>query len=113
VGEAADIAREGEWLIAAWHGEIDMSNARTLEHETLEALRNSDVGLTVDLSEVGYIDSAGIRSLLTIRRLLQERQQQLHLVIPEDSVINKALEVGGVVSAIPVHRSIAGSRETR
>ncbi len=99
--------------MASWRGEIDMTNARTLEHETLGALRNSDLGLTVDLSEVEYIDSAGIRSLLTMRRLLQERQQQLHLVIPEESLINKALEVGGVVSAIPVHRSIAGSREKR
>lgn len=113
MGEAADIEREGDWLVAAWRGEIDMSNARTLERKTLEALLNSDTGLTVDLSGAEYIDSAGIRSLLTIMRLLQERQQQLHLVIPEHSVINKALEVGGVVAVIPVHRSIAVSRENR
>ena len=97
--------------MAAWDGEVDMANARLLEQETIAALQNTDAGLTVDLSGVRYIDSAGSRSLLMIGRLLQQRQQELLLVIPEDSLINKALQIGGVRSVIPVYTSLDAAQQ--
>ena len=67
---AVDVVRDGDWLVAAWHGEIDMTNAEALQQHTLGSMHNTDSGLTVDLTGVSYIDSVGIRSLLAIRRLL-------------------------------------------
>jgi anti-anti-sigma factor len=110
---AVDVVRDGDWLVAAWHGEIDMTNAEALEERTLGYLRSTDAGLTVDLTGVSYIDSAGIRSLVAIRRLLVDRLQRLFVVVPERSVLNKTLEVGGVAAVIPIHRSMAAAREHR
>ena len=73
---AVDVVRDGDWLVAAWHGEIDMTNAEALEEHTLGYVRNTDAGLTVDLTGVSYLDSAGIRSLVAIRLLLADRQQR-------------------------------------
>ena len=110
---AVDVVRDGDWLVAAWHGEIDMTNAEALQRHTLGSMHNTDSGLTVDLTGVSYIDSVGIRSLLAIRRLLAARQQRLFVIVPERSVLEKALDLGGVPAVIPVYRSMATAREDR
>lgn len=111
--DATEITREGDWLLIFWHGEVDMLNAATLEQQAVSTLLNADAGLVIDLSAVDYIDSVGIRVLLTIRRLLVERQQRLFLVLPEDSVLNRALEIGGVPAMIDVCRSLSAARDRR
>ncbi|MGH2719787.1 MAG: STAS domain-containing protein, partial [Actinomycetota bacterium] len=58
--------REGNWLVSRWTGEIDGDNAEQLEERTLGELRGSDAGLTIDLSGVSYLDSAGIRVLTSL-----------------------------------------------
>lgn len=103
---AAGIQRDGRWVNATWDGDVDMSNATGLEQAALGAMFNSDDGLTIDLGLVTYLDSAGIRSLLNMRRLLEDRQQRLLLVVPSDSVLRKALEIGGVIAVIPVYSTI-------
>lgn len=108
-----DVEREGKWLTATWHGEIDITNSDALEQASLGALQNTDAGLIVDLTNVTYIDSAGIRSLLTMRRLLAHRQQRLLVVVPERSVLNKALEVGGLPAVVSIHRTLSSAREDR
>jgi anti-anti-sigma factor len=107
------MAREGDWLIVAWPGEIDMTNADSLQAETLGAVRNTDAGVTMDLTGVSYIDSAGIRSLLTIRGLLADRQQQLSVVLPEGSMLTRALEISGVPAVVPIFRSVDAARKHR
>lgn len=102
----ASLQRDGHWVNAAWSGDIDMANAAGLEQSALAAMLNSDNGLTVDLGLVTYLDSAGIRSLLNMRRLLEDRQQRLLLVVPSDSVLRKALEIGGVIAVIPVYSTV-------
>jgi anti-anti-sigma factor len=110
---AVDLVREGDWLVAGWRGEIDAAGTGALEQETLDAVRSTDAGMTVDLSGVSYIDSAGIHTLVTMRRLLAARQQRLLLVVPEGSVLNRALEVGGVPAVIPLYRSLEAARGAR
>ncbi|MEX0791078.1 MAG: STAS domain-containing protein [Actinomycetota bacterium] len=111
--EAAGIQRDGNWVNAAWSGDIDISNATGLEQAALGEMFNSDNGLTIDLGLVTYIDSAGIRSLLNIRRLLEDRQQRLLLVVPSDSVLRKALEIGGVIAVISVYSSMESAGNHR
>jgi anti-sigma B factor antagonist len=113
VPTAMDVLRDGDWVVAGWHGEIDVANAETIEQQTLGEVRNTDAGLVIDLTEVSYIDSAGIHSLVAIRRLLANRQQRLAMVVPERSVLNKALEVGGLPAVIPVYRSVPAARNAR
>ena len=105
--------RDGRWLIVQWEGDVDMANASTLEQHTLALVENTDEGVTIDLSYVDYIDSAGIRSLVGIRRLLEERQQRLTMIVPEGSLLNKALQVGGITALIPTYTGPEEARAAR
>jgi anti-sigma B factor antagonist len=104
--DVVGIERRAGWVVATWHGEIDMANTRAIERYTLDAVQNVDTGLIVDVSALIYMDSAGIRSLISLRRLLEERRQTLRLVVAEQSMIRRALEIGGVTVAVPTYGSI-------
>jgi anti-sigma B factor antagonist len=110
---SGEILRDGSWLLAHWRGDIDMASAGILEKAALGALQNADSGLIINLADVSYVDSAGIRSLLSLRRLLAHRQQKMFVVLPEGSVLRKALDVGGVSAVVPIHRSIDGALQQR
>ena len=84
-------------------GEIDLSNVDTLLNEISEAVPNSALGVVVDISDVTYIDSSGIRLLFDLDRRVRTRQQRLGLVVPRDAQIYRILEMTGVVSQIRVY----------
>ena len=105
------VSREGDRLLIKWRGDVDMANVTSVEQRTLAAIQNTDTAAIIDLTDVTYIDSAGIRTLLAIRRMLEDRQQRLALILPADSVLNRALEIGGITSVIPVHRSAQAARQ--
>lgn len=86
-------------------GELERANVSALEAAWIERLTNADAGLIVDLSDVTYIGSAAIRLLLRLRTLLQERRQHLAIVLPEGSLLRRALEVAGVPDLVPVRSS--------
>lgn len=105
--------QEGNWVVARWTGEIDGDNADAILARTLDELSPVDAGLTIDLSGVSYVDSAGIRVLATLKHVLTEREQGFSLVVPERSVLARALEVGGVSVMIPTFASMSAAREHR
>lgn len=98
-----DVRRDGGWVFVRWQGEIDTANAAVVETATLRAIQNADEGVTIDLSAVEYIDSAGLRTLLTIHRSLSHRQQRLTLALRPTSPLQKTLDVSGVAAVIPIH----------
>ncbi len=64
-------------------GEIDMSNVEELVRAV--AAGTDSRGVRLDMSRVTFIDSTGIRGLLRISKLLQERE--LVLVAPHPRVM--------------------------
>ena len=97
------VDRRSGWAILRLEGEIDVDNAWPVIRGPLVGVDNTDEGLVVDLSRVTYIDSAGMRMLLGIRTDLAERRQQVVMVLPESSVLRRALEVGGIIALIPAY----------
>jgi anti-anti-sigma factor len=66
-------------------GEIDGSTAKVLRHH-VEAARDPRVPLLVDLAEVGFIDSTGLRVLLDASRAATEAGWPFFIVRPSDAV---------------------------
>jgi anti-anti-sigma factor len=87
--------REGV-VCAALTGDVDMSNVQQIRLEIGHAIGNQALGLVLDLTEVDYLDSAGMQLVQTLRANLRSHGQRLALVIPSDSVINDALRLAGV-----------------
>lgn len=82
-------------LIARLIGEIDMSNAEDMGATVIGATPAEASGVVLDLSDVEYLDSAGIYVVYGMRASLQARGQSLILVIPSDSPVHDALRLSG------------------
>jgi anti-anti-sigma factor len=86
-------------------GEIDMDNARQVETGLLGAISNQFTGVTLDLSGIEYIDSAGLRVLFALGSRLDTLQIALRLLVPEHSPVRRVIDLSGMAATIPVQSS--------
>jgi anti-anti-sigma factor len=87
-------------MVARVTGEVDLSNARGIEEAITMATPNHAVRVVVDLSQLGYLDSAGIQLLYRLREQLKVRGQDLRLVLPAGSPAADALRLAGVIDQL-------------
>jgi anti-anti-sigma factor len=90
----------GEIVVAHLTGEIDMSNADEIADAISVQTPVDARALVLDLREVLYIDSAGIRLIYNLRSRLDHRGQQLRLVVEPGGPITDALRVADVPRAV-------------
>jgi anti-anti-sigma factor len=103
---------EGPVIYAKFRGEVDLSNVDELQEELVGATPNDALGILFDLSEVDYLDSAGLRMIQLLREDLRVRGQKLQLVIPEGSVILDVLRLAGLDWREEIVRSADAGRRT-
>jgi anti-anti-sigma factor len=101
----------GDVAIAVVDGEIDASNAPHLGDRLRSALTNHSLALIVDLAGARYIDSAGINVLFALDLELRQRRQELHLVVPDGSVIARMLAIAGLDATVATHATRAAALE--
>jgi anti-anti-sigma factor len=94
---AADIERDERLraLVVHLHGDIDSSNAGGLITPLADGA--PDQALIIDLSDVQYIDSAGIAAMETLRI-----RARLHIVAPPSTIVRRALQIVGLDQLVPV-----------
>lgn len=97
--------------IAHLRGEIDASNRSEVLERLLRVLRNADLGLVLDLTEVRYLDSAGIDLILRLGQRLGGRQQELRVVAPPSGFVSEVLETVRLPELVPVHTTVADAVE--
>lgn len=97
--------REGI-VIAHLIGEIDLSNAGDLRAAVTDSTPNDALGVVLDLTEVTYVDSAGIQLLYLLGEGLRKRGQTLRVVIPPDSPPSDALRLAGIQRHVDVVEKI-------
>lgn len=89
-------------LIVRVTGEIDMSNAGELRTAITDATPNDALGVVLDLSDVVYMDSAGIQLLYRLGENLRNRGQTLRIVVPPHSPPADALRLAGIKRHVDV-----------
>ena len=79
--DLADVAleRTDELIVATVVGEIDMSNAVRVRERIAGFVTPEDWAVVLDLSELTFIDSAGLYAVSVLAELLEERRQRLFL----------------------------------
>ena len=97
------IEREDQTVVAVLKGEVDMSNAASVRLQIAESVTPDDDALLVDLSELSFIDSAGLHALVELGTVLEERRQQFLLCVSHGSQIERAIEIIGLPRAVSVH----------
>jgi anti-sigma B factor antagonist len=105
-----DVREDGGVLFTRLSGEIDLSNSSDLEQAIVSAVPNTALGMVLDLTDVTYIDSAGILLLLDLASRFQWRGQHLGLVAPEDSRVRRVLTLAGAESVVVVDSTAAAAR---
>ena len=92
--------------VARVEGEIDISNADEIAAALREAVPNSALGLVVDLSHTGHLDSSGLRLFYELHRRLTGRGQWLCLVVPREAPTMQVISLTGLDEAVPLHETV-------
>jgi anti-anti-sigma factor len=79
-------------------GEIDRANVAAVEEEIRAAISGQLTEVSVDLTNVTYIDSAGKRLLFDLASTLHESHIVLELLVPFDSPTRRLIELSGLHS---------------
>ena len=85
-------------LHIALRGEIDLANAAAVEDQIREAVSHQPETVSVDLTDLTYMDSAGIRILFTLASRLKPLRIILKLIVPLDSPTRRLIELSGFES---------------
>lgn len=92
-GRSVEIIRRGDVVVARLEGDIDLANTPTVAAAVLEGVPNDAIGLVVDLSDVRYIDSVGVRMLYAFVRSLHASRQGMAIAVPPGSPVRKLLKI--------------------
>jgi anti-sigma B factor antagonist len=87
-------------------GEVDLSNAERL-HDEVSSRVGETPWLILDLSECGYLDSAGLSAIASIHARCRARGAQLRLVVPTSAAtVDRALAITRMDGVLQVDRSL-------
>ena len=88
----------------AIHGEVDLSVADALEEALDAAIRESAGAFIVDLSDLDFIETAGLQVLLRARGLLGREERALAVVCPHGPV-RRVFELSGCSELFTLYES--------
>lgn len=92
---------EKDTLVIALSGHIDSGNAPAIESEIMqEREKHPHAGLTLDLRDLAYISSAGLRVVLRLRKLENEFR-----LVNVSAEVYEILEMTGFTEMMPVEKA--------
>jgi stage II sporulation protein AA (anti-sigma F factor antagonist) len=95
-----EVVTDDQRVRIAAAGEIDLDNAAGVEEQMVAAITNQVTSVSVDLGEVDYIDSVGLRIFFSLASRLAGLQIAFDLVSPVGSPSRRAVEVSGLASLV-------------
>jgi len=96
----------GDTVRIAVAGEVDLVNATTVEQRITDAITNQVRAVTLDLTALEYIDSAGLRVLFQLASRLETLQIAIELVVAPGSSVRRLVELSGLGAAMPVRSAV-------
>ena len=86
---------EGDRAVIAIKGELDAYTAPGVEEQIANLVGRGINNIVLDLSETGFLDSSGLRAILTAHRRLSSEEGSLALRNPSEPV-TRLLEITGL-----------------
>ena len=87
---------EGKWPAVKAGGEIDLSNIDELRSAIDAAIAQSPQGFVIDLSDIAYIDSAGVAVVISAYRRVSKAGGMLAVVKPSSEGVRRVLDLIGL-----------------
>lgn len=86
-------------------GELDVAGAPAVEAEVMRAKASDATSLVIDLSDLEFIDSTGLRVLIAANSR-SEGEPRLEIIQPTGYPM-RVLEIAGVLDVLPLRQSVA------
>jgi anti-anti-sigma factor len=96
----------GDVLVGHVEGEIDSVTTDELRAALSERLTRENAGLVIDLTQVTYLDSAGIELLFDLGRRLRTHRQRLRVVAPPDAPMRRVLDLCDIAQTAAVDPTV-------
>ena len=88
-------AVDGTTATLSLSGELDTSAARSVDRAVDEVVAHGVTSLVIDLGEISFIDSSGLRSLIRARQQLGDDSDAVQLRNPQPGTL-RLLEITGL-----------------
>lgn len=88
------------WLVVQPSGEIDIATADAVD-SCLAENRNT----ILDLTDVTFMDSTGLRTLVSVHNRLKQSDHVLRIVVP-DGPVERIISITGLSGALNTVRSL-------
>jgi anti-anti-sigma factor len=98
--------RQGDTLIAKTDGRIDGTNAREFQTELDAAIDDSERAVILNMEELSYISSAGLRVILLTAKNMRNQNARFAVCSLSDP-IREVFEISGFDKIISIHASQA------
>jgi len=96
------ITTEGDHVTVSIAGEIDLSNADQVEDDVTSAISNHCTSASVDLTDVTYVDSVGMRLFFNLVAQLRTAQIELKIIAPQSSPARRIVDISGLNAVVTV-----------
>jgi anti-anti-sigma factor len=98
-------AGDQEAAVLSARGEVDLATASLLREALLTAVAHGNGPVVVDLSEVPFMDSAGVHVLVDTHGRLRPQNRRLAIACREHGQVHRLLALVGLLDDLTVHRS--------
>jgi len=97
--------KEGNAVIVSLNGRMDAVSSPEFEKEMGNLMGQGENTFVVEFSELDYISSAGLRSILATAKKLKERKGHFLLSSFKD-VVKEVFEISGFSTILPIFQSV-------
>ena len=108
--EIKEAGKEKNMKIISLEGKMDAISAPEFEDKMGEWLAQGETSFIINLGEVNYMSSAGLRSILIVAKRLKEQNGRLIFVELREEV-QKIFRISGFSSMIPTYESLEAALE--
>ncbi len=104
------IQNDGAYTHVALSGRLDIDGVKAIELEFASVVGGKNQSAIVDITEVSFIASLGMRMLLSTAKNLRTRNCKVVLYNPQP-VVQEALETAGFSTVMPIVNDFAKALE--
>lgn len=98
-------SQQGASVILKVIGRMDAENAKTFEEACTTWVNQGSTRLIIDMSQLAYVSSMGLRSFIAVGKLLQEKDGTL-LLCAVSGLVKQVFEITRLTSVFPMHDSV-------
>ena len=108
--EIIDVGKEKNTKIVSLKGRMDAVSAPDFEEKMGDWADQGETNFIINLGEVDYMSSAGLRSILIVAKNLKQQDGKLIFVNLREEV-SKIFRISGFSSMIPTYESVETALE--